>query len=441
MRFPSLVLLFGICIGQTRQDFLEKDIQKAFARAKKEQKLLWVMVSATWCRPCRIFERKILRQPYLREEAPPNYVLLKVYASSDEHNTPGAQEFVEKYKIESFPTFLYLTPEGEVLHRVEGLPDEVSDNPPEEAVDYVLEEMHKVSRNYEATSRVRRYLQEGKLVPDTLRRYLVELYEDHRESQLFRDVLEAYRRAAPSIRAAWGDPEARDILFKMAEEEESYAAYILGMAESLQVYYEPSEWRGVIEDILEKDLQARIKRSGAEEWPERAKQILEYIQQVKERFPFAEELLLKKTWQNRYRATILGQDPPLIDICRRYATLLMNKPANTEEERKYIARELDAIGWAFYKEVGEEDEENLRLPLPWLEYALKLDPENWSVWDTKGAIHYKLGQKKEAIAHLEKALKLVKEQVGESSSDYESVKGRYEQAKKMKKKKKKKERG
>lgn len=53
-----------------------------------------------------------------------------MYANSDEESTPGVQELVERYKVESFPTFLYLSPEGEILHRVEGVPDEVAEKLP-----------------------------------------------------------------------------------------------------------------------------------------------------------------------------------------------------------------------------------------------------------------------------------------------------------------------
>ncbi|MCS7162583.1 MAG: hypothetical protein NZ958_04560 [Bacteroidia bacterium] len=138
--------------------------------------------------------------------------------------------------------------------------------------------MRKINRAYNATVSVRRYLKQGRMDLDTLRHYLVKLYKDHRGIQFLRDVLEVYEKVAPSTQTAWGNPEVQDILFKVAQEEESHAAYVVSIAESLRVYYEPSDWYEIISPVLEKDLAVHLKRTGAEEWPERASQTLAYIQ-------------------------------------------------------------------------------------------------------------------------------------------------------------------
>ncbi|MCS6790911.1 MAG: thioredoxin family protein [Bacteroidia bacterium] len=141
-------LLLGWMVGLSYAQGLEKSIPQAFARAKQERKLLWVMVSATWCKPCKVVEKKVLSNPEFFKKVANDYVLLKVYASSGEQTTPGAEEIVQRYKVKAYPTFLYLSPEGELLHQDEGVSTRVYKGSSSQAVEYFVEEMAKVKKRY-----------------------------------------------------------------------------------------------------------------------------------------------------------------------------------------------------------------------------------------------------------------------------------------------------
>jgi Flp pilus assembly protein TadD len=66
----------------------------------------------------------------------------------------------------------------------------------------------------------------------------------------------------------------------------------------------------------------------------------------------------------------------------------------------------------------------------WVKYALSLTPEDWSLWETLGALYFKLGRKAEAQAALEKAL-LIAQQEGVEHEAYADTEALLEQVKAM----------
>ncbi|MCS7188549.1 MAG: thioredoxin family protein, partial [Bacteroidia bacterium] len=105
-------ILFLIVAGAFAQSGYEKDIQKAFEKARKTKKPLWVMVSATWCGPCKVVEKVVLPNARFQAAVNKDFVPLKIYAASDEQSTPGADSLAKRYNVNAFPTFLFIEPTG-----------------------------------------------------------------------------------------------------------------------------------------------------------------------------------------------------------------------------------------------------------------------------------------------------------------------------------------
>ncbi|MCS6790910.1 MAG: thioredoxin family protein [Bacteroidia bacterium] len=403
MRYTAATLL--VIIGQAQG--LERDIQKAFARAKKENKFLWVMVSATWCGPCRVVERKVLKDPSFSEKVKNDYVLLKIYVSSDDHNTPGGEELVQKHRVEAFPTFLYLAPGGDLVYRQVGVPSEVSTGTSEEAVEYFVQKMLSVKRSYGSLAEMQQKFAKGDRTPAFLRSYLKMLVAmDNKESEETRKVFEAYIRTVKSIYEGWvKDDTLYNALIELAtSEEKPYRSYALGIVESLAKYLSPFKLMSDYKIILAKDFAAQLGND-EQNWENVYPQIQPYLAKVKATIPFAEEALLSILWGFGYKTTD-DMDDNLLRTCLRYGEILMSKQPQDSAEKRYISEEMDMLGWAFYKRVDNKD--NLKTALKWMEKSISLNTQNWSAWETMGAIRYKLGQKKEALEALEKAISLAK---------------------------------
>ena len=86
------------------------------AQAKRENKRVLVDFWATWCHACIQMNKTTLRDTRIGNLI--NYTFVNY--SVDMDNDPDGKELVEKYKIQAFPTYLILNPDGTEYNRVVG---------------------------------------------------------------------------------------------------------------------------------------------------------------------------------------------------------------------------------------------------------------------------------------------------------------------------------
>jgi tetratricopeptide (TPR) repeat protein len=92
--------------------FVEDDYAGAVARAKSEHKAIVSDSWASWCHTCLSMQRYVFPDPGLRPVKD-----AAVYLSIDTEN-PKNKEFVDKFPLDAWPTFLVIDPEdGTVLGR------------------------------------------------------------------------------------------------------------------------------------------------------------------------------------------------------------------------------------------------------------------------------------------------------------------------------------
>ena len=90
-------------------------IAEAFAKAKKENKLVFVDTYTSWCGPCKRLSKEVFPQKVVGDYFNPRFVNVKIDAEKGE-----GVDFAKKYKITNYPTLLFLSPDGEEMHRVLG---------------------------------------------------------------------------------------------------------------------------------------------------------------------------------------------------------------------------------------------------------------------------------------------------------------------------------
>jgi thiol:disulfide interchange protein len=88
----------------------EKDYASALERSKKENKPLFVMMTATWCGPCKMLEEKTLPDPWVRHFMS-DFVMVKAYED---------REVEKKYGLRGYPTLVFVGRDGRVAHQFAG---------------------------------------------------------------------------------------------------------------------------------------------------------------------------------------------------------------------------------------------------------------------------------------------------------------------------------
>lgn len=89
--------------------------QAALAEAKRQNKPLFVDVYTTWCPPCRRMEREAFPNVKVGETYNARFINYKINAEFGE----GA-DVARSYAVASYPTALYIAPNGELMQRSVG---------------------------------------------------------------------------------------------------------------------------------------------------------------------------------------------------------------------------------------------------------------------------------------------------------------------------------
>ncbi len=391
------------------------DIEAALKEAKKTKKPLWVMVSATWCAPCRWTEKEVLTQPWFDSLIRPNFIALKVYAASGSGNTPGGEELARKYRVKAYPTFLFLYPNGEVFYLNEGAPLGENGNDPEVRENWQKIIQQALTYRTELPS-LRQKFEKGDRSPEVVRPYFNWALKAA-DSATFHKAWEAYLKAFPSPRSAWlYEPQAYRYLEEAALRLPAARTYALEIADTLQILLPYKTWKKLYEEPVRgqllQHLQEELPRAKSEGSPNVLfrswESTIAYARELQKRFPFAESMALEMAINSLYKASGNAHDSVAFMYALQYMALVKSIEPPDSDERSELASSLNSIAWDIYEH--SENPAALWSAVTWTKEALSYEPEAWYIWDTLGALYYKLKRKKEAIQALSKAIDLAKTQ-------------------------------
>jgi len=88
---------------------------EALAKAKAENKLVFMDCYTTWCGPCKALAKNIFPQKEVGDVFNQQFVNVKLDCEKGE-----GPEIAKKYGVKAYPTMLFIDAEGKVLHKVVG---------------------------------------------------------------------------------------------------------------------------------------------------------------------------------------------------------------------------------------------------------------------------------------------------------------------------------
>lgn len=105
-----LLFIYLISFSQESINFESTTFKEVLAKAKRENKLVFMDAYAAWCGPCKLMEKNIFPLPAVKEYYNANFVNARFDMEKGE-----GRDIALKYKVRSYPSFLFLNGDGDVV--------------------------------------------------------------------------------------------------------------------------------------------------------------------------------------------------------------------------------------------------------------------------------------------------------------------------------------
>jgi thioredoxin-related protein len=376
----SLVtLVFGVFVfSQTGIKFEESNFKTILEKAKKENKLIFLDAFTTWCGPCKLMAKNIFPLQTVGDYYNANFVNAKIDMEKGE-----GIEIAKKYKVQAYPTYLFIDGDGKEVHRTLG---------------YVLEkdfiQFGKDALNPESRiSTLLKRFDDGEKDPEFLKSLAEKtMYGD---KEVFSKILTRY------IEVNKGKDLTKDdvnlILMSMSSSDDPTYKIFKENKSAIEKVITPQNYTSFNNDLV----LAKIFRDS---YNKTTKTLDEKLYLTK-----AEELLSKEEAKNalitaKGRVALGNKDIPT------WQKLMLEKYKDTS---KADAMELNEVAWKFFENVN--DKAALEKAIVWAQESVKKQ-EGYYNTDTLANLYFKVGDKQNAKTWAQKAIDLAKVKGEDSSS-------------------------
>lgn len=101
--------------NKTGISFQQGSWNEALALAKKEDKLIFLDISASWCGPCKMLKANTFPNSEVGEFYNANFINVAFDGEKGEGVT-----LARKYNVSAYPTLLFINPDGEIVAQIAG---------------------------------------------------------------------------------------------------------------------------------------------------------------------------------------------------------------------------------------------------------------------------------------------------------------------------------
>lgn len=372
--YLAIFAFFGLLSGLSAQgiDFSREEWSTLLARAKQENKLIFVDAYAEWCGPCKMMDRKIFSD----ERVGAYYNATFVNAKIDMEKGEGP-ELAQEYGVRAYPTFLFINGEGELVHQGLGY----------QPVETFLE-LGRAAAEGEGLGAMRTDYENGNRDPEFLYDYAQLLVQS--DDPLSGEVAKAYM----DTQQDWSSYDNMAFILDMTQSTESALfTYLVQHRKDFIAAFGSGAVNNRIQTlVMQQLLQGHSALPGPEE--------MEVL--YRQAYPEMAPMLIANFRVNYYAQA--GDEKQFVPAAIAYAKGYAWDDAD----------QLNNLAWRFYETI--DDTKALKEALKMAKRSVKLDRQYMNL-DTLAALYYKLGKFKQARAEALAAIELAKQ----NQEDYSST--------------------
>ncbi|GAA0552408.1 thioredoxin family protein [Chitinophaga japonensis] len=413
-RFFILVILgLGFpCISTYAQGTQFEELsswQQVKEKARRENKYIFVDVYATWCGPCKQMDRQVYPNEAVGKVLNDKFIAIKVQQDQTDKDDAyvkswyaDAKAISETYKVEALPSYLFFSPEGELVHRGLGFQDvpafiamvKTALTDPIARFHEQLEAYKQGHKDYTAMPELIKKVRDiGK--DEQLARDMAKDYKEHYLDELSEDEL-CTRKHLDFIGEYFTLINSKDKFFKLCYEQP-------GKVDEVKDYKGWADFQ-VTQTINREEIDAYLWKGDqpltrTPEWDKMHDVISKKYTKVDTRKMILDAQL-----------SFYARIEDYINFVKYVENQMEAYPPKPGTGSRSDSWRLNVYAWILF--VNSNDRDLLEKGLLWSDLAIKLDHEgcqltgdapNIQIYDTKANLLYKLGRLAEAIAWEKKA--------------------------------------
>jgi thioredoxin-related protein len=337
--------------------------------AKKQNKHIFVDAFTTWCGPCKWMSEEVFPNKEVGEFFNQHFVSFKMDMEKGE-----GVDFAIKYTIRAYPTFLFFSPNGNLVHRF------VGGREPEMFIASAKDALQPDKQVYTLKSK----FEKGETGREFLLNYIQSLNEAGE------DVSEVLTRYLNNTNNTQWEEDWKILNGLSVDIQAPLYQYVKNQKEK---YIEISN-EVIVKEFLDRGLNERLNvifsqaNKTLEEMIAEAKTVLNSSLDKKEADARIAEIEM-----------LAFADSP--DSFRYASNYFDNYCDNPDIFNNYVWQMVDTYDFGDAK---------FDKGLVWIEKAISMNPENSLYWDTKAWVLYKLNKKSEAKKAADETIRLAKKQ-------------------------------
>src|SRR5438128_12157138 len=113
LRGLGWLALLAVVVGCHKANAPEPSLAEALQQAKADGKLVMIDFYTEWCGYCKKLDETTWKDAKVQAWLGEHAVVVKIDAEREE-------KLAAKYEVESYPTILFLRPDGSEVHRLDG---------------------------------------------------------------------------------------------------------------------------------------------------------------------------------------------------------------------------------------------------------------------------------------------------------------------------------